>query len=41
MIMDEGKIAQFDTPEAILKKPAIDFVKRLPDTAKNQESLWG
>ena len=41
MIMDEGKIAQFDTPEAILKKPANDFVKRLPDTAKNQESLWG
>ena len=41
MIMDEGKIAQFDTPEAILKKPANDFVKRLLDTAKNQESLWG
>lgn len=41
MIMDEGKIAQFDTPEAILKKHANDFVKRLLDTAKNQESLWG
>ena len=41
MIMDEGKIAQFDTPEAILKKPANDFVKRLLDTAKNQESYGG
>ena len=41
MIMDDGKIAQFDTPEAILKKPANDFVKRLLDTAKNHESLWG
>ena len=41
VVMDEGKIAQFDTPEAILKKPANDFVKRLLDTAKNQESLWG
>ena len=32
---------RIDTPEAILKKPANDFVKRLLDTAKNQESLWG
>lgn len=41
MIMDEGKIAQFDTPKTIIEHPENDFVKRLIDTVRNQENLWG
>lgn len=41
MIMDEGKIAQFDTPENIVKQPGSAFVEKLIDTARKQESLWG
>lgn len=40
LIMDEGKIAQFDSSEAILKNPQNDFVKLLLETARAQESLW-
>lgn len=32
MIMDQGEIRQFDTPENILKDPADDYVKRLMDS---------
>lgn len=41
MIMDEGKICQFDRPGAILKAPKTTFVKNLLDTLKIQERLWG
>ncbi len=40
VIMDEGKICQFDTPENIIKNPGNDFVKKLIETAKEQEKLW-
>lgn len=40
MIMDGGKICQFDTPEVILKAPKTTFVKNLLDTLKIQEHLW-
>ena len=41
MIMDEGKICQFDKPGEILKAPKTTFVKNLLDTLKIQERLWG
>ena len=41
MIMDEGKICQFDKLGAILKAPKTTFVKNLLDTLKIQERLWG
>ncbi|CQR25733.1 choline/proline/glycine betaine ABC uptake transporter ATP-binding protein [Streptococcus varani] len=41
LIMDEGKIAQFDTPEKIMAKPKNDFVKKLIETARDQQTLWG
>ncbi|MGG6499345.1 UNVERIFIED_CONTAM: ABC transporter ATP-binding protein, partial [Bacteroidetes bacterium 56_B9] len=41
LIMDEGKIAQFDTPEKIIAKPNNDFVKNLIETARDQQTLWG
>ena len=40
LIMDQGKIAQFDSPKAILRAPQNDFVRKLITTAKNQELLW-
>lgn len=41
MVMDSGKICQFDTPRAIIKKPETEFVKRLIKTVKKEESFWG
>lgn len=40
IIMDNGKICQFDTPENIIKNPGNDFVRKLIETAKQQEQLW-
>ncbi|MGT2907046.1 ABC transporter ATP-binding protein [Streptococcus dentiloxodontae] len=40
LIMDEGQICQFDSPENIIEAPATDFVKKLIETARAQESLW-
>ena len=34
LIMDQGQIQQFDTPENIFKNPANDFVKKL--VSKNE-----
>lgn len=36
MIMDEGQIQQFDTPENIIKHPANEFVSRLIEIAQKQ-----
>lgn len=41
MVMDSGKICQFDTPRVIFKKPETEFVKRLIKTVKKEESFWG
>lgn len=40
LIMDKGKIQQFDTPQNIVAKPANDFVKALIDSAKGQKVFW-
>ncbi|NLC96729.1 MAG: ABC transporter ATP-binding protein [Erysipelotrichaceae bacterium] len=40
MIMNEGKIIQFDTPENIIKNPKDEFVKTLMNSAKEKTKLW-
>lgn len=40
LIMDKGKICQFDKPRNIIKHPGNDFVQKLIDTAKAQEEMW-
>lgn len=41
LIMDQGKIQQFDTPKNIVAKPANDFVKSLINSARGQEVFFG
>ena len=40
IIMNEGKILQFDTPEAIIRQPADSFVQSLVDSARAKEAFW-
>ena len=40
IIMNEGKILRFDTPEAIIRQPADPFVQSLVDSAKAKETFW-
>ncbi len=40
IIMDEATIRQFDTPEAIIRRPADPFVQSLVDSAKAKEAFW-
>ena len=40
IIMNEGKILRFDTPEAIIRQPADPFVQSLVDSAKEKEAFW-
>lgn len=40
LVMDGGKVAQFDRPAAILADPKTAFVEKLIATARSQESLW-
>lgn len=40
MIMNEGKICQFDTPTNIIKNPADAFTSSLIQSAREQEKLW-
>jgi len=40
MIMNEGKIIQFDTPEKIIKNPADGFVESLIASAREKEKFW-
>lgn len=40
MIMSEGRIRQFGTPEEIVRHPANPFVKKLIQSAREQEELW-
>lgn len=39
IIMDQGKICQYDTPKAILNNPGNAFVEKLITTAREQEGL--
>lgn len=40
MIMNEGKICQFDTPQNIIRNPADEFTAALIRSAREQEKLW-
>ena len=40
IMMNEGKILQFDTPEQIIRHPADDFVQSLVNSAKAKEQFW-
>lgn len=40
IIMNEGSIRQYGTPEEIVRRPADPFVKMLIRSARNQEKLW-
>ncbi len=40
MVMNKGKIEQFDTPEQIVTEPASDYVARLLETVRQNKALW-
>ena len=40
MVMNEGKLLQFDTPEGIVRNPADSFVRSLIEAARSQEQFW-
>lgn len=40
MIMNEGKIVQFDTPINIIRNPADKFVESLISSAREKEKFW-
>lgn len=40
MIMNNGKLLQFDTPVNIVRHPADPFVQSLIDSQKEQEEFW-
>jgi len=40
MIMNEGRISQFDTPRAIVKNPADDYVTSLVNAAREKDRFW-
>ncbi|MCL2527074.1 MAG: ABC transporter ATP-binding protein [Defluviitaleaceae bacterium] len=40
IVMNEGRVCQFDTPENIVKNPADGFVKSLINSCREQEKLW-
>lgn len=40
IIMDKGRVCQFDTPRNIVRHPADDFVSSLIDSSRKQERFW-
>lgn len=40
IIMNRGKICQFDTPRNIVKNPSDDFVLSLINSSRKQEQFW-
>lgn len=40
LVMNEGKICQFDTPRDIISNPADEFTSSLIQSVKEQEKLW-
>ncbi|MCL2570930.1 MAG: ABC transporter ATP-binding protein [Defluviitaleaceae bacterium] len=40
IVMNEGQVCQFDTPENIVKNPADGFVESLIRSCREQEKLW-
>ena len=41
IVMNEGRVCQFDTPENIVKNPADGFVESLIRSCREQEKFWG
>ena len=41
IIMNEGRLCQFDTPEQIIRHPSDGFVRSLVDSARAKEAFWG
>lgn len=40
IVMNEGKVSQFDAPERIVRQPADEFVASLIRSARAQEEFW-
>lgn len=40
LIMNEGEICQYDTPQNIVRAPETSFVKQLLDTVYQEEAIW-
>lgn len=40
IVMNEGRVSQFDTPERIVRQPADEFVASLIRSARAQEEFW-
>lgn len=40
MVMNRGKVEQFDTPEKLITQPATEYVRQLLDTVHQNEALW-
>ena len=40
IVMNDGRVCQFDTPENIVKNPADRFVESLIRSCREQEKLW-
>lgn len=40
MVMNHGKIEQFDTPENLVKEPKTEYVKQLLNTVRENQELW-
>lgn len=40
IVMNKGKVRQFDTPSNIIREPADEFVNALIGSAKEQGSFW-
>lgn len=40
MVMNKGKIEQFDPPEKLVSQPATDYVRQLLGTVHQNEALW-
>jgi len=40
IVMNEGRVCQFDTPANIIKNPADAFVESLINSCREQERLW-
>lgn len=40
MIMNRGKVEQFDIPEKLITQPATDYVRQLLGTVHQNEALW-
>lgn len=40
VVMNKGRVCQFDTPARIIKHPADDFVASLVNSARQQDRVW-